>query len=222
MIIHILGEGLEEISNSTYCTDSAADVANWIINKPKPYRVLYDSKFDIWCIADATQNTHKDMSIDIFDSGYVYDNPEHIDVDAYIDSLRKENTRYHSGWTDAEVYSDDGFDNGTLVGLFFIPEGLNYSDYEESGFYPKQTRVTTGTIFTRRSDDLPNYFTSLWRKLGLMKAFRKSLKDLWKDVKKKYDDDETYHFYDIAQKQGYTEDEVNDFFDRFGDYLYLL
>ena len=59
MKLRILDERLEDIGNSTYCTDSAQDIANWIVNKPKPYRVIYDKTYDVWCIADAAVQTHK-------------------------------------------------------------------------------------------------------------------------------------------------------------------
>ena len=34
-----LNERLEEISPQTFCTDSANDIANWLLNKPKAYRI---------------------------------------------------------------------------------------------------------------------------------------------------------------------------------------
>ena len=43
----LLDERLEEIASSTYATDSAQDIANWIVNKPKPYRVIYDKTYEI-------------------------------------------------------------------------------------------------------------------------------------------------------------------------------
>ena len=67
-----LNESLEEIASGTYCTDYVGDIVNWLLNKPKPYRIVYDRYYDVWCIADAMQNTHKDMSIDMFDSDYLY------------------------------------------------------------------------------------------------------------------------------------------------------
>ena len=96
-----LTEGLDEVADGTYCTDYVGDVANWILNKPKPYRILYDKKFDIWCIADAMKNTHKDMSIDMFDDGYVEQAGKN--VDKYINFARNDG-HFSSGYTDAEVY----------------------------------------------------------------------------------------------------------------------
>ena len=37
----LINERLEEVAPSTYATDSAQDIANWLVNKPKPYRVIY-------------------------------------------------------------------------------------------------------------------------------------------------------------------------------------
>lgn len=167
-----LTEGLDEIADGTYCTDYVGDVANWILNKPKPYRVLYDKKFDIWCIADAMKNTHKDMSIDMFDSGYVEEVGKN--VDKYINFARNDGN-FNSGWTDAEVYCDYEFDHGYLVGMFFIPNGDKYSKYEESGFYSEQTPIESGTIFTRSSDDFTDYgiFKDLFVKLRRLGALIK-------------------------------------------------
>ena len=164
-----LDERLEEIENGTYCTDYVGDIVNWLLNKPKPYRMLKDSYFDIWCIADANKTTHRDMSIDIFDSDYLYSVSKNLDYE--INKMR-EHGNYSNGWTDAEVYSDYGFDNRNLMGLFFIPNGDNYFNYEESGFYPKRTKITTGTIFTRYS--FPETFPDLFKKLKIMNAIEYS------------------------------------------------
>lgn len=165
-----INESLEKISDETYCTDYVGDVASWILNKPKPYRILYDKHFDIWCIADALENTHEGMSIDIFKSGYLLGLPKSID--RFIKFARSVG-RYDSGWTDAEVYYDYGFNSNYLFGLFFIPNGDQYSNYEETSFYSKPTKISSGTIYTRRSEDFTDrgIFKDLYMKLGRMGAF---------------------------------------------------
>lgn len=218
----LLNETLEEISPSTYCTDSAEDIVNWLLNKPKPYRILYDKYLDVWCIADATMNTHKDMSIDMFDSGYLYNNPEHIDIDSYVMEMRKER-RFNDGYTDAEVYSDYAFRKLILLGCFFIPDGKEYRDYEESGFYSVKTKITTGTIFTNARGDLEDFFTPLYNKLRIAKAFVKEdvtkddyewLEDLAQLAKEQDPDCWVEELYYLAIEDGFSENKISQFLDK--------
>ncbi len=218
----MLIERIEEIASGTYCTDSASDIVNWLLNKPKAYRILYDIVLGVWCIADALENTHKDMSIDMFDSGYLYDNPEHVDLDSYVLDMRNEK-RFNDGYTDAEVYSDYSFRELKLLGCFFIPDGQEYRDYEESGFYSVKTKITTGTIFTVARGDLEKFFTPLYNKLRIAGAFVKEditdedyewLKHLAELAKDQDPDDWTDEFYYLAIEDGYTEDQAKQFIDK--------
>lgn len=209
-----LDERLEDISNSTYCTDSAQDIANWIVNKPKPYRVIYDKTYDVWCIADAAVQTHKDMSIDMFDSNYLYDYAR--DLDADIERMRKEDN-LNSGWTDAEAYSDYQFDHYNIKGLIYIPENFEYRDYEESGFYSARTELVNGTIFTTRHSEFSDsgIFKSLYLKLKIMGAIKPDIDVLWKKaLLLKHDPDKMLDwFYTVAENHGYTDSQISRFID---------
>lgn len=213
-----LDERLEEIADSTYATDSATDIANWLINKPKPYRIIYDKKFDVWCIADAMKNTHKDMSIDLFDSDYLYGISRK--VDDYINFARNDGD-FNSGYTDAEVYSDYGFDHYYLKGLFFIPKDMNYRDYEESGFYSSEIPITSGTIFVQDSYEFSEQgiFRDLYKKLDRMGEIKSSLENIWKQIKKDYKDKDfetiLLYFREEAEEWDHDEDEVEEFIDNF-------
>lgn len=216
-----LDERLEDIGNSTYCTDSAQDIANWIVNKPMPYRVIYDKKYDVWCIADAEVQTHKDMSIDMFDSNYLYGIAKDLDND--IELMRKEDN-LNDGWTDAEVYSDYQFDHYNIKGLIFIPENMEYRDYEESGFYSAKTELVNGTIFTTRHSEFSDsgIFKSLYLKLKIMGAIKPEIEALWKKaLLLKFDSDKMINwFYDTAGKHGYSDTEISRFIDdHLTDYL---
>ena len=223
MKLRYLTERLEEICRSTYATDSAQDIANWLVNKTKPYRVLYDRLYDVWVIADANDQTHSDMAIDLFDSGYLYGVAKDLDGD--IQRIRNDESnshgdQYNSGWTDAEVYQDYGFDHYQLKGLIFIPYGMEYRDYEESGFYSYKKDIATGTIFTQRPTEFSSdgIFKSLYNKLAIMKALQpekkevESLDALWgrvmvlKDVNKM-----VTAFTDFAKKRGYTQKQIDNF-----------
>lgn len=205
-------ETLEEIAPSTYCTDSAKDIANWIVNKPKPYRILYDRTYDVWCIADAMSQTHKDMSIDMFDTDtkYLYGAARHLDDD--IARMREEG-KFNDGYTDAEVYSDYQFDHKNLVGMIFIPNNMNYRDYEESGFYEIQSRIKTGTIFTLFPFNSSGVFKDLYAKLFYMNALPLPLKQVFKNCYKTYGSDCIDEFYKEASEWGFSESEIQDFLD---------
>lgn len=223
MKLRYLTEKIEEIAYSTYATDSAQDIANWLINKPKAYRVLYDRKYDVWCIATAEHQTHSDMTIDLFDSGYLYNVAK--DLDADIKRIREDESSssgdyYNSGWTDAEVYQDFWFDHYNLKGFIFIPFGQQYHDYEESGFYSYRKNIKTGTVFTQRPTEFSSdgIFKSLYNKLAVMKALQpenkevESLDALWgkvmvlKDVNKMIN-----MFTKFASDRGYTKKQIDDF-----------
>jgi hypothetical protein len=165
-------ERLEAVSGNTYCSESVGDITNWILNKPKPYRILYDSKFDVWCIADAINRTHWQMAEDLFDSNYLL-NVTRI-LDKWISDARDEDD-YDSEYSDKEVYAGYGFDHKYIAGLFFITNGVNTKEFEESGLYNIPTKIETGTIFSRR--DVPfnetGLFSDLYIKLRRLKALIK-------------------------------------------------
>lgn len=211
----ILDERLEEISPETYATDSVGDIVNWLLNKPKPYRILYDREYDVWVIADAMSNTHKDMSIDLFDSDYLYGVAKDLDGDI---SLAREDGKFNSGYTDAEVYSDYWFHHYQLKGLFFIPKNMQYRDYEESGFYSYEVPITTGSIFVQRSSEFSEHgiFKDLYNKLDRLNALKSSLKSIYLDCRRNYGSDWLQYFYDEAEEWDYDEDEVQEFLNRFG------
>ena len=220
MKLRILDERLEDIGNSTYCTDSAQDIANWIVNKPKPYRVIYDKTYDVWCIADAAVQTHKDMSIDMFDSNYLYDYAR--DLDADIERMRKEDN-LNSGWTDAEAYSDYQFDHYNIKGLIYIPENFEYRDYEESGFYSARTELVNGTIFTTRHSEFSDsgIFKSLYLKLKIMGMIKPDIDVLWKKATVLKDIEKIHEFFcTAAERHGYSYEEAEEYFDsHIADYV---
>ena len=209
----LIDERLEEITSSTYATDSAQDIANWLVNKPKPYRVIYDKTYDVWCIADANMQTHKDMSIDLFDSDYLYSVARHLDDD--IKRMREED-KLNSGWTDAEVYSDYQFDHYNIKGLIFIPNGYEYEDYEESGFYSAKTELTNGTMFTTKASEFSDsgIFKSLYLKLKIMGVIKPDIEILFNKALVLKDADKIIEYiYSVSSQHGYSEDEIARFLD---------
>lgn len=221
MKLRYLTERIEEICTATYATDSAQDIANWLVNKAKPYRVLYDRQYDVWVIALANQQTHSDMAIDLFDSGYLYGVAKDLDGDIQRIRNDESNSRgdyYNSGWTDAEVYQDYGFDHYQLKGLIFIPFGMEYRDYEESGFYSYKKNIATGTVFTQRPTEFSSdgIFKSLYNKLAIMKALQPeksaTLDVIWGRSFIRNDFDKSVEtFIRVALGYGYSSQEIYDF-----------
>lgn len=213
--LDIITENLENISEGCYATDYVGDVVNWILNKPKPYRILYDSHFDVWVICDALENTHKGMAIDLFDSDYLYGVTKNLD--GYIKFARSDGT-YNSGYTDAEVYTDYGFDHYYIKGLFFIPHDKEYSDYENSRFYDVETPITTGIIFTSRPGEFSTsgIFKDLYKKLDYAGAIKNTLPEIFKQCRKEYGDKWLDYFYDEAEEWDYDEEEVQEFLNNYG------
>jgi hypothetical protein len=205
-------EKLENIANGIYATDSATDVANWLVNKPKAYRILYDSKRDVYGIADALKATHMDIARHLYRTGYVYL------TDEEIEKMRVDlggNARY---MTAQDLYAKYGFyGDNTMYGLFFIPKEEEYLDYEEQGFYNAETVMENGSMFTRKK----NYFSSegpirdLYNKLLRMgqinESVKKPIEKIYKECQALYANDLNYMFNQIAMENGYTKDEINDF-----------
>lgn len=208
----IINERLESIADGIYATDSATDVANWLVNKPKAYRILYDAKRDVWGVADAMRGTHMDIARNLYKSGYIFLS------DKEIETMKRDlgdSARYMSA---QDLYAKYGFyGDNTMYGLFFIPKQEEYLDYEEQGFYNVETVLTTGSIFARRK----GYFSSkgplseLYNKLKVMGAIeegqRKPLEKIYADCKSLYPNDAMYMFNNIARENGYSSDEVDAF-----------
>ena len=180
-----LNEKLERIGDDVFATDSAGDIMNWIINKPKPYRIAYDKDRDIWIIGDAKNNTHRTMTIDLVDSNYILDyiKPEQFD------KWREEyGLRYY---TDSETYNDVAWNiECSLYGLIFIPNDYEYYDYEDSGFYAISYPIETGRIYVRRAHYFSpdGVFSDLYNKLkmfGYLKKEKKSLDSILKLMQEK-------------------------------------
>jgi hypothetical protein len=166
-----INERLEQISNSTYCTDYVGDITNWILNKPKAYRIIYDSIFDVWCIADALENIHWLMIKDLFDSGYLLNSK--TDLTSWIRDAR-EKDEYDSEYTDFDAYAGYGTDHKLIGGLFFIPDGLDNKKYDESREYRTPTKIDGGTIYAKRECPFneTGLFKELYMKLKRLGALR--------------------------------------------------
>ena len=212
-----LNEKFERISDDdVFATDSVREIVNWLINKPKPYRIVYDRARDIWIIGDATKNTHRTMTIDLVDSDYILDyiGPEQFDA------WRKEYNM--ESYTDSEVYNEVAWNiEADLYGIIFIPNNYDYYDYEDSGFYSISYPIETGQIFVRKAAYFsPNgVFSPLFNKLkmfGYLKKDKKSLDDIFKWVQRKAFNSRTMliKFIEIAHDMEFPRDLIDEYIDK--------
>ena len=70
MITFHINESLEELERDMFVTDFVGDIVNLLVNKPKPYRILWDYLTDVYVIGDAYTYIHRDLLDAIKDAGY--------------------------------------------------------------------------------------------------------------------------------------------------------
>lgn len=150
--IHIIGdemkesvnERLEEINSGIYATKSAYDIINWMKNKPKPYRIIYDSNINQYFIGDAFDYIHQDMLEEAFYSGF------------YPDMLSA---------NEVDDYSNKGMENKTMLFFSFDPEGGGLIDSEKSSDgYTRKYVYDFGTIYSHEFTPLEDF--ELYKILG--------------------------------------------------------
>lgn len=158
-----LSERLEEVHNNIFCTDSVGDVVNLFLHKPTEYRVVYDSIYDVYCIADANNSVHDSMAEIMFDSGYV----RQFMTD---DDINKINNypRVPVG-TGGQKYRHSHY--ATNVYFIFIPN----NDSEENkntldSWYNIYIPISTGNIWIHNEED--------FSPSGKLKDLYKKLKNL--------------------------------------------
>lgn len=207
----IILERIEPVADGVLCTDYVGDIRNVLLNKPKPYRLVFDKKNDIYIIGDADKYTHAELAELIVTSGYIYDIDKNFENELpemrdYIDSDDDD--------SNGEVYQKYMYTVGQMLGLIFIPVNYSYRDYEETGFYAGETKITTGIIYTKKRDYFtPNgFFSDLYNSLKRVDAIddeRKSLDIIWNNSRVyRTKSDVELAFTDSARANGYTYDEI--------------
>lgn len=152
-------EGLEVLENGITVTDYVGDIVNFLINKPKNYRVVYDSNIDLWAIIDSTRMTHAMIIEYLAKSGFV----DFRKVG--IDRIRDEDEDY-DGYEDYEVYCDYYYGlKRKVAGLIFVPNNSTFTDTYAGEMYEYPTEITTGTIYTNTAYDMKGIFRELYDKL---------------------------------------------------------
>ena len=152
-------EGLEILENGITVTDYVGDIVNFLVNRPKNYRVVYDSNIDLWAIIDSTKMTHAMIVEYLAKSGFV-------DFRKFnIDEIIEEDEDYED-YEDYEIYCDYYYGLKRLVaGLIFVPNNSTFTDTYAGEMYEYPTHIKTGTIYTNERYDMRTIFNELYSKL---------------------------------------------------------
>ncbi len=164
-----LEESLSKLNDEAFITDSEYDIKNLLLNKPKAYRILFDSNIQKYMICDANNMIHLDMLKAAIKDGYYLGlhNDNEI-VQEYIDMMNE--TRGRSGIDNYIEVGIDGYtedDDGNmdefgqyLLYMIYIPKGVSQDDVENSpdnDGYDGSTEYDSGTLYTRYAEQ-PYWF----------------------------------------------------------------
>lgn len=127
-------ESLKKLDNDILFTDYFGDIANLILNKPKPYRIIYNQFDDVYIIADAQSVIHEEMTETALNQGYLPKTQEllnktHMDIDEF-DANNSDNIIF---LTDESITDEFG----------------SYSDKYATAEYGYEYPITTGSIFIK-------------------------------------------------------------------------
>lgn len=168
----MLAERLDEIAPECYCTDYVGDVVNWFINKPKPYRFVYDDEHGIWCVADANTWLHDDMAEEMIGSGYVQLTEQEITTINDWFSRKYNTAKYNPPFkVKAQMYGY-GPAGDWFAGGMFVPNGSDFED-EGTDTYTEIVPIESGNILLLHKDELSGYgvFRDLYYNLKNRNAF---------------------------------------------------
>jgi hypothetical protein len=131
--------------------DYVGDVVNLLINKPKPYRIVYSKYDDVYVIGDAKDYVHIELTDIAMNKGYLYKTKEfmenhHIDINE-LDSMYTDNLIFltandldkFGGYTDPYATAEFGYEYPITTGSIFTKSqfGRNYFKRNCADLYNK-------------------------------------------------------------------------------------
>ena len=127
-------ESLKELDNNLFITEYVGDMVNLLINKPKPYRIIYNDLDNVYIIADAISYIHPNMLRVAINQGWLPNTKEKLE---------------HSNM-DIIDYSMKFGKNIMFLPTSEIDNAFNdqkerYDTFEYFNEYP----ILTGSIFTK-------------------------------------------------------------------------
>lgn len=150
----LLSESLHKLGSDCFITSSPYDIKNLIMNKPKLYRILYDSNIDMYMIGDGRKIIHQDLLEKSFELGYYAGLETNKNFHKFIRANAISKT--------ARNYARDGingFYNDTndvlefgpyLLYMIFSPDENEFMLGEDS--YDEQLKLNFGYLFLRDAD----------------------------------------------------------------------
>lgn len=160
----ILVERLEDIGYGIECTDYVGDVVNILINRPRLYRIVYDSKNDVYGISDPYYNSHNITIERMFEQGYV----QQYIPNEYLDKIKHHPKVPGGEFMDPIRYRRTLFDDSALHYCVFIPKDVDTNINRFDSWYECPIRIKSGTLYFHDKNELSNSgcFKDLFRKLS--------------------------------------------------------
>ena len=169
MKLHIK-EGLKQVDSDMFITDYVGDVVNLFINKPKPYRVVYNKIGDIYGIGNAYKYIHGDIENALAENGYqnkdFYSNRENytnIKSITFVPYLTTDNS-----W---EVIGFEGERSNPL----YIKTGIILSNYD--------LKTTIPDLYNKLKNNKWLITTDMDDVIKLLRVYSKELEHLRKQAK---------------------------------------
>lgn len=139
-------------------TDYAGDIVNLLVNKPKPYRIVYVPFDDVYLIADAKEYIHEYITQEALDEGWLQKldefmrkNHEDIEeIDAFrtvnLIFLRDEDLSQFGGYSDPYATTEFGYEYPITTGSVFTKSkySKNYLSSAVPELYSKLQRYAIG------------------------------------------------------------------------------
>lgn len=152
-----LQERLERHDSGIIITDYVGDVVNLLINKPKPYRIVYDTVFGVYGIGDAYNFIHGDIQNVLKEYGYE-------EKTTHTVTLRSKKVR---------DYVVKNHEIKSQVLLSFEPYNINDMSWEVGGFVGERASscyITTGVILTTSPLDIevPDLYNNIKKRNFLL------------------------------------------------------
>lgn len=147
-------ESFEKLDINLFITDYVGDVVNLLVNKPKPYRIVYNKFDDIYIIAPADELIHEEMTQRALYAGYLPNTKEfiynhNIDIDEF-DSYKSDNLIFltdsdltnFGSYTDIYNTTEFGYEYPIITGSLFIKSKYtkNYFKQELPDLYNKLSK----------------------------------------------------------------------------------
>ena len=136
-----LTESLQRLTPNAFITDSPYQIRDLLINKPKLYRILYDSNIDMYMIGDGNEYIHWDLIRLARKYGY------YAEMEEFIDELGDLSNYVEFG--EGGQFLDDEEIESYLIYMVYSPDDDTFILGEDG--YQFKYPLSQGVMFTRDS-----------------------------------------------------------------------